>query len=633
MLEGKWSRYDLMKVLIVLSVLAAGLVPCAFGSIRGPGKYNGVVIFDRWDGCHLYGGVYDMEVSEKVKELLRPYNGQAILVDAKEVWQPMNPGDGLITKLEILGPAEEPSTITGGNAPPLLDGLVLTAAPSFGEGGPDEFVITLRNTGPAPREIDMDALGPTLFAKKGGNDCFEFMGSPSDGPSYAAATRRSILSLYSGGANSCSWGGKEVRIRLFLEPGLVFPERRSLAAGEAIEIPIQFDLTPGEYEFVAGYGGAVHASRLLATNRLGFEVDAAGHAHLVGDAVNANLKRPPTPTGPVCGKVVATAVEGASGAKVYLWPYPLEKHQPRAVSSTIADAAGSFRFVGVREGKYVLTATLERPAAILAGTVGALHAADAPALELPLPSGECSLQIRLAAQPAYSVKGHTEPNPPTDSVRKVQLQMSAGDAYPFEAEAIVQPDGHYEFHNLPEGGYQFFAGWTGSGFQLTSNIEDLGIPIHWPDQNTSAMTGSSLLGMPPSFNQTMAYSALAQIYKAENTYAERYGKGFSENLSQLGPPPSWSGPSPDHAGLFDPLHGSTRLDDGTMTYAAEGYRVAYIPGSRDDSGKVTSYEVTARPIEYGKTGIQSYWMDETGVIHQTEADRSAARDDPKAELQ
>src|ERR1700693_3441510 len=149
MLKGRWSETAasiFVKVLIALSLLTAGLAPSAFSAIRGPGKYNGVVIFDRWDGCHLFGGVYDMEVSEKVKELLRPYNGQAILVDAKEVFQPMNPGDGLTTKLEVLGPAEEPNTKTVGNAPPLLDGLVLTAAPNFREGGHNEFVITLRNS-------------------------------------------------------------------------------------------------------------------------------------------------------------------------------------------------------------------------------------------------------------------------------------------------------------------------------------------------------------------------------------------------------------------------------------------------------------------------------------------------------
>ena len=51
-----------MKALLVASV---GLLLVALpspGGIIGPGKYNGVVIFDRWGGCHLYAGVFVMEV-------------------------------------------------------------------------------------------------------------------------------------------------------------------------------------------------------------------------------------------------------------------------------------------------------------------------------------------------------------------------------------------------------------------------------------------------------------------------------------------------------------------------------------------------------------------------------------------
>jgi hypothetical protein len=477
----------------------------------------------------------------------------------------------------------------------------------------------------------MGALGPTLFAKKTGDDCMFFMGSPSDGPSYAAATRRSIPFLYSGGANSCGSGDNKISIRLFLAPGLVFPERQSLAAGEAIEVPIQFELTSGNYEFVAGYGGGVHASRLLATNRFGFDVDAAGRAHLVDDAVEANLNRRPAPVGPVCGKAELAGAEAASGAKVYLWPYPLDKREPRAVNSTIADFDGSFRLDGVRDGKYVLTATLERPATVLAGTLGAMHAADAPALSLPVTSGQCSLQIRLAPQPIYPVTGHTEPNPATAPVRKVRVRMTSGDAYPFEADTIVQPDGRYDFNNLPAGYYALSAGATGSGFELKGAIENLDVAILWPDQKAPPETGSDQEEVA-SFNQTMTRFALTQIHEAEKAYAELYGKGFSANLGQLGPPPSWSAPSADRAGLFDPVQDGRGLDDGDLTYSSKGYRITYVP-SRDGSGKVTSYQVTARPIEYGKTGTLSLWMDEKGAARQTEADRSATRDDPKAQLQ
>lgn len=137
----------------------------------------------------------------------------------------------------------------------------------------------------------MGALAPTLFAKKGSEDCWGFMGSVSDGPSYAAATRRSIPFLYSGDASTCTFNGTTISIRLFVAPGRVFPESLTLAAGEAVEVPIRFQLPPGEYEFVAGYGGGVHESRLLATSRFGFDVDENGNARLVGDAIKANLNR------------------------------------------------------------------------------------------------------------------------------------------------------------------------------------------------------------------------------------------------------------------------------------------------------------------------------------------------------
>jgi hypothetical protein len=205
-----------MRVLIALSFLTVGLAPSAFAAVRGPGKYNGVVIFDRWDGCHLFGGVYDMEVSEKVKELLRPYDGQAILVDAKEVLQPMNPGDGLITKLDVLGPAEEPNTKTGGNAPPLLDGLVLTATPNFRKGGHDEFMITLRNTGPAPRDIDMAPSGRPFSPRRAGTIVWSLwvhplMGHPMPqrpGAAFRSFTPRALVLAVretSRSAYACSW--------------------------------------------------------------------------------------------------------------------------------------------------------------------------------------------------------------------------------------------------------------------------------------------------------------------------------------------------------------------------------------------------------------------------------------------
>jgi hypothetical protein len=47
----------------------------------------------------------------------------------------------------------------------------------------------------------------------------------------------------------------------------------TLNGGERLEIPLCFRLSQGEYEFMAGYGGGVHAGRALASNLAAFDVD------------------------------------------------------------------------------------------------------------------------------------------------------------------------------------------------------------------------------------------------------------------------------------------------------------------------------------------------------------------------
>ena len=94
-----------MAVVSFLAFVCTSLSPLANAGIRAPGKYSGVVIYDRWGGCILFSGVYLMYVSEAVKGQLRPYTGEAVEIDALAVVQPTNPGDGLIRKLKVLGPA------------------------------------------------------------------------------------------------------------------------------------------------------------------------------------------------------------------------------------------------------------------------------------------------------------------------------------------------------------------------------------------------------------------------------------------------------------------------------------------------------------------------------------------------
>ena len=102
---ARYRKMSRRNALSVLGGLSALVLPGPAG-VRGPGHYDGVVFFDRWDSCYLFSGVYLMYVSRNVKEIFRPYAGRAMEIDAKDVWQPMNPGDGLIRKLTVVGEAK-----------------------------------------------------------------------------------------------------------------------------------------------------------------------------------------------------------------------------------------------------------------------------------------------------------------------------------------------------------------------------------------------------------------------------------------------------------------------------------------------------------------------------------------------
>jgi hypothetical protein len=234
--------------------------------IRGPGKYSGVVVFDRWGGCTLYGGVYVMYVAEAVKEQLRAEAGKSVEVDATEVWQPHNPGDGLIKKFTLLGAAKE------GTDSVKMTGLAVRARAAFRDGETPVFVIRVENqSAVAAATVYMDALAPTLLAKKS-----ERYWGPADGPSEAVVTR------------SAFWVGEEMRMKGGnetwgwtvkspdkLEREVVIPAKGSF------EIELTFAVPEGEYEFLAGYGGGVQNAACVASNLVAFDVGKEGKGTVV----------------------------------------------------------------------------------------------------------------------------------------------------------------------------------------------------------------------------------------------------------------------------------------------------------------------------------------------------------------
>ncbi len=123
--------------LVTLWLFACGGVLVTHAGIRGPGKYCGVVVFDRWDTCFLLSGPYITYISDSVKDDLRPYKGKAMQIDASDVFQPMNPGDALVRQYKIIGPAPDNHLWAK------LDGLELIAGSDFGPRGSPAFLLEI----------------------------------------------------------------------------------------------------------------------------------------------------------------------------------------------------------------------------------------------------------------------------------------------------------------------------------------------------------------------------------------------------------------------------------------------------------------------------------------------------------
>lgn len=232
-------------VLIVL-ITALGIITAQAG-LRGPGKYCGVVIFDRWDTCFLLSGPFITYISEAAKSELRPYQGTAMQVYASDVFQPMNPGDALIRKYEVIGPAPDTHNWV------TLDNLELTAESDFGPYSVPAFLVEIRNVGRVPIGIQSSQIGPALLGAT-----LDPAFAPSDGKSMALLTRGSLVhgSGWKGTVGSVT---REASYEIDTKSRP--PERFELGPGNTMKARIIFKVSPGEYQFLFGYGGGVHEER------------------------------------------------------------------------------------------------------------------------------------------------------------------------------------------------------------------------------------------------------------------------------------------------------------------------------------------------------------------------------------
>lgn len=257
--------------LSTLLALALGFALAAYGGIRGPGAYCGVVVFDRWDTCFLLSGHFIMYVSQNVKNVLRSYKGQAVQVDAFEVFQPLNPGDGLIRAYKIMGSA--PDTHQWAK----LDGLEFLVESDFGPQGTPSFVLRIRNIGNETVRVVSSEIGPTLLSQKTVCEIGPF--DPSDGDSVPVITRVSLSD--SSGQARCKVNSSNFSVGFSIDPQTQLPEPLELFPQQSVSTKITFHVPPGQYQFLFGYGGGVHEEKSLASNAIPFDVDNNGVATLV----------------------------------------------------------------------------------------------------------------------------------------------------------------------------------------------------------------------------------------------------------------------------------------------------------------------------------------------------------------
>jgi hypothetical protein len=75
---------------------------------------------------------------------------------------------------------------------------------------------------------------------------------------------------------------------------------------------------------------------------------------------------------------------------------------------------------------------------------------------------------------------------------------------------------------------------------------------------------------------------------------------------------------------METLSAATR--SAIQTAKSAGYEIQYTPAGTDNSGRIKSFVLLARP---GNFGYRNFYADESGVIHETAANRPATPQDPE----
>jgi len=120
--------------------------------------------------------------------------------------------------------------------------------------------------------------------------------------------------------------------------------------------------------------------------------------------------------------------------------------------------------------------------------------------------------------------------------------------------------------------------------------------------------------------------ALRTIDTAATTYASTYNRGFPPTLEALR-----CAKNEDRNAIQVPNERAACLIDEELASGIKaGYRITYIPGPPDITGKIQTYTVHADPINPGATGDFHYFTDQSGIIRGLSRKEASENDSPVA---
>lgn len=105
-------------------------------------------------------------------------------------------------------------------------------------------------------------------------------------------------------------------------------------------------------------------------------------------------------------------------------------------------------------------------------------------------------------------------------------------------------------------------------------------------------------------NEKSAVASMKELAAAIEKYRVTYTH-LPQALTELGPPEKGA-PKMEQAGLVEAALASGRKD---------GYSFRYVIVGANNLGAPAKYELAAIPVDYGRTGTQSFFQDANGVLH------------------